>query len=86
MLTAKRRLDLPQPVTAMRQELLDNGLEEIKADGTIAIAAGELASFHGDPADRLVVATASLAGATLLTADQRILDWTSSLSRQDARL
>ncbi len=29
-------------------------------------------SFHRDPADRIIVATASVLGATLLTQDQRI--------------
>ena len=44
---------------------------------TPAIAA-ELASlpesFHRDPADRILVATARILGATLLTRDQRIID------------
>lgn len=31
-------------------------------------------SFHRDPADRILVATARVHGATLLTQDQRILD------------
>jgi PIN domain nuclease of toxin-antitoxin system len=32
------------------------------------------ASFHRDPADRLLVATARVLGATLVTEDARILD------------
>ncbi len=40
--------------------------------------AGEVAAlpstFHGDPADRLIVATARVMGATLLTVDGRIVD------------
>ncbi len=40
--------------------------------------------MHGDPADRLIVATA-LGGHQLLTADQRILNWPGPLSRLDAR-
>ena len=36
-------------------------------------------SFHRDPADRLLVATARILGATLLTADNRIID--SGLAR-----
>ncbi len=32
------------------------------------------ASFHRDPADRILVATARVFGATLLTHDQRIID------------
>lgn len=31
--------------------------------------------FHGDPADRLIVATARHAGATVYTRDRRILDY-----------
>ncbi|MGE0489539.1 MAG: type II toxin-antitoxin system VapC family toxin [Vulcanimicrobiota bacterium] len=31
-------------------------------------------SFHRDPADRLIVSTAILEGATLLTSDQRIIN------------
>ena len=30
--------------------------------------------FHRDPADRLIVATAQVHGATLLTRDRRIVD------------
>ena len=33
--------------------------------------------FHGDPADRIIVATAKCHGATLLTRDQKILTWAS---------
>ncbi len=32
-------------------------------------------TFHRDPADRLIVATARVAHATLMTRDQRILDY-----------
>jgi PIN domain nuclease of toxin-antitoxin system len=33
--------------------------------------------FHRDPADRLIVATARVANATLMTRDRRILDYAS---------
>jgi PIN domain nuclease of toxin-antitoxin system len=32
-------------------------------------------AFHRDPADRLIVATARVANAALMTRDQRILDY-----------
>ena len=32
-------------------------------------------TFHRDPADRLIVATARVANATLMTRDRRILDY-----------
>jgi len=33
-----------------------------------------LTTFHRDPADRIIVATAQIFGATLLTHDSRIID------------
>ena len=42
-----------------------------------AVAAGVAAlpdSFHRDPADRLIVASAQILGATLLTQDRRIIE------------
>ena len=44
----------------------------------IAIASARLDDFHGDPADRLIVATAQQAGATLVTADSKILAWAAA--------
>jgi len=44
---------------------------------TPAVAAAVAAlpdSFHRDPADRILVATAQVLGATLLTQDRRIID------------
>lgn len=84
LLVAKRRLQIGRPARAWREALLQSGLHEIEVDGEIAIAAAQLGDFHDDPADRFIVATASLAGATLLTTDQRILDWKGSLRRHDA--
>lgn len=39
-----------------------------------AAVAGLPESFHRDPADRIIVCTAMLHGATLLTSDRRIVD------------
>jgi len=44
---------------------------------SLAVAAAVAAlppSFHRDPADRLIVATAQVHGATVLTIDERIID------------
>ena len=43
-----------------------------------ALAAARLPDFHGDPADRLIVATAIHYGATLVTADGKILTWAAA--------
>ena len=57
---------------------------EIPINGEIAARASLLPNMHGDPADRLIVATA-LDGHTLVTADGPILDWPGNLNRMDAR-
>jgi PIN domain nuclease of toxin-antitoxin system len=54
--------------------------------GEIGIAAAQLQDLHGDPADRIILATALHHRATLVTADQRLLAWTGPLERHDARL
>lgn len=51
----------------------------------IALAAYELPEpFHRDPADRQIVATARVLGLTLVTADERILDY-PHVSSMDCR-
>ena len=51
-------------------------LEEALADPGPAIESYALPdAFHRDPADLLIVATARVANATLMTRDQRILDY-----------
>ena len=50
----------------------------VRRQGISPAVAAELAalpeSFHRDPADRILVATARVTGATLLTRDRRIVD------------
>ena len=83
MLKDKGRIRFPMDVELWRREQLAQGLVEISVDGEIATRAGLLPHMHGDPADRLIVATA-LADHRLVTADRRILDWPGQLSRLDA--
>ncbi len=75
MLVAKERLALDTTVSAFRAATLATGIQEETVDGEIAIAAGELADHHGDPVDRMLVATALVRGLSLLTADTVLLDW-----------
>jgi PIN domain nuclease of toxin-antitoxin system len=86
MLVAKGRLRIGGTPDDRRRELLGAGVIELPLDGATAIAAGELSGLHGDPADRFIVPTALRTGATLVTADRRILDWPGSLARADALL
>ena len=84
LLHEKRRLTLLHDITAWRRTLLQEGLVEIPVDGEIGIRANELADFHADPADRLIVATALVGGHQLVTADRRILAWPGPLHCLDA--
>ncbi len=85
MLIEKNRLEMQIAADAWRQSLINNGLQEIVLTGDIAIRAAHLADFHGDPADRMIVATAIQSDASLCTADQQILSWQQNLTRVDAR-
>ncbi len=86
ILVRKNRFQLATSPTAWRDSALRQGIIEVPLDGMTAIEAPALRDFHSDPADQLVVAAALRANATLLTADERILQWQGRLSRQDARL
>ena len=83
-LCRRGRLKIGQPIGIWRRSLFDLGLQEVPLDGEAAIVAGELEDLHGDPSDRIIIATSILSNATLLTADQAILSWTGSLQRLDA--
>ena len=83
MLCAKGRIELLVNAETWRAGLLREGLIEIAVDGGTALRAGSLRDLHGDPADRIIVATA-LTGHQLVTADRRILDWPGRLRRLNA--
>ena len=85
MLVEKKRLALDMKVSAWHRDLLAAGVRELTVDGRIGIRAASLAGLHRDAADRLIAATAEIFGATLMTADQRLLDWKSEIPRLDAR-
>lgn len=86
MLVEKGRLKLQLDLFVWRLSLLDNGLQEIPLQGDTALSSACLSDFHGDPADRIIVATAIRAGASLCTADEKILNWKEKLLRLDARV
>jgi PIN domain nuclease of toxin-antitoxin system len=75
ILAAAKRIGLETTVAVFRTSALENGAREIAIDGTIAVLAAELPDVHGDPADRMLVATAIHRGLTFLTADTLLLDW-----------
>ncbi len=84
MLVEKQRLDIRIELDVWRLELLQSGLLEIPLQGSTALRAGRLQAFHGDPADRMIVATALENSATLMTADRKILGWDALHQKVDA--
>ncbi|MCX8050188.1 MAG: type II toxin-antitoxin system VapC family toxin [Methylohalobius sp.] len=77
MLIAKDRLQLSVDLTEwVRQCERIPGFVFQPITNAIALAAVNLpGQFHPDPADRLIVATARVLGATLVTGDQKIRDY-----------
>lgn len=84
MLTAKGRLDIAETPAHHRAAILETGTLELPVTGDIGILAAGLNTLHGDPADRLIVATAIVHNATLMTADRALLRWRNALPRQNA--
>ena len=74
MLVAKQRLELDRaPLEWVKQALALPRVELVQISPAIAVAAAGLsAAFPGDPADRLIVATALQARAAIVTRDSRI--------------
>jgi PIN domain nuclease of toxin-antitoxin system len=80
MLESRRRISLSQPVQRWRQTVLDtSGIVEAALSGEVAIEAVHLpGTLHGDPADRMLVATARLNGWRFATRDSDILAYGAS--------
>ena len=84
MLERKNRITTSLDLAEWRQRLLSAGLQEWAIDGATGILAAQLHDLHSDPADRMIVATAIRRGAQLMTADERMLNWSGNLDRLDA--
>ena len=79
------RIEGPPSVRDWRARILSLGVREIPLSAEIAMRAADLESLRRDPCDRIIVATALVEDAVLLTADQPILEWPGRLHRQDAQ-
>ncbi len=77
MLEANGRLILAAECADwVREALLAPGVRLAELTPEIAVASTRLpGKFHGDPADRILAATARETGAALITADRAILDY-----------
>jgi PIN domain nuclease of toxin-antitoxin system len=77
MLEQKGRISLPMDVrTWVREAFAKPGLLLAPLTPEIAIESSRLpGKLHGDPADRMLAATARIMGAALLTKDQRLIEY-----------
>jgi PIN domain nuclease of toxin-antitoxin system len=76
MLVRKERVALDRATTAWAHDVLAEprtALAPVSPD--IAVAAAELADFHGDPVDRILAATAEKLRCPLLTKDRLLRDY-----------
>jgi PIN domain nuclease of toxin-antitoxin system len=67
-----------------RVRILASGAREVAVTSEIAMRAADLENLPDDPIDRLIIATALVERATVLTADEGLLAWPGALGRQDA--
>lgn len=83
------RLAPPIPIADwMEQALSYPGIRLLELTPRIAIASTQLpGTFHRDPADQIIVATARVLDLVLVTADQKILDYAHvrTVKPQDAQ-
>jgi len=77
MLNLKKKISIYGTISDFLKNISEiNGLKIIDISPKIAAESVLLMDdFHGDPADRIIVATARVNSATLITRDQKILDW-----------
>jgi PIN domain nuclease of toxin-antitoxin system len=84
MLVTKGRIEMQMDLSVWRDALLEQGVLELPVTGEIGITAAGMEGFHGDPADRLIAATALKHSLTLITADAKLLDCKLSFECCDA--
>lgn len=77
MLESKNRITLGMPCLEWINKSIElTCLQVLPLTPTIAVESCSLpGSFHGDPADRLIIATSRVEGATLITRDDKILKY-----------
>jgi PIN domain nuclease of toxin-antitoxin system len=74
MLASRGRLRLEGTAAGLRGRVLDMGIVELPVAGDVALQAAALTPALVDPVDCLLAATALVHGATLVTADTRLLE------------
>ena len=74
-----RRPDFRADPDDLRSRSLANGYVELSVASGHALAVAALPPIHKDPFDRLLVAQASVEGATLVTADKTVSRYPGSI-------
>ena len=76
MLAARGRVALPAAPAEWFEEVIDSGLAWAPLSPGVLVEASFLpGQIHGDPADRILVATARAFGYRLMTRDRKLLDY-----------
>jgi PIN domain nuclease of toxin-antitoxin system len=75
MLAMKGRLNLLPNEESWFSANLESPVSLAPLTAGISTASCRLPDFHGDPADRIIVATAITLGIPLITADEKIIRW-----------
>ena len=75
MLAMKGRLTLTPDEASWFSANLEPPVSLAPLTAEISTASCRLPDFHGDPADRIIVATAITLGIPLVTADEKIIRW-----------
>ena len=77
MLKSKKRINIYKPIKEFLKAIVEiDGIKVIDISSYIAADSTLLLdNFHGDPADRIIAATAINNGAILLTRDSQLLSW-----------
>ena len=74
MLVERKRVALEKPVDAwIREAMAAVPLREAPITHEIALETRQILLPHGDPADRLIAATARVLDLTLVSADERLI-------------
>jgi PIN domain nuclease of toxin-antitoxin system len=80
MLVARRKIELAlSPISWFTEAKVKSRIAVEPLSPQIAMEAGDLpGGFRSDPADLIIIATARVTGATLVTHDRRILDYAAA--------
>lgn len=81
MLASKGRLELKPDTDRWIRTNLQPPIRLEPLHPEISLESCRLDNFHGDPADRLIVATALVLGVPLITSDRQIIGWNERHAR-----